>query len=212
MAGEARVAQLRSQLLDADDKLSLLKLKISELEYQKREHQLDDKLSDYIATQSKQTKERDLQKLRESYQKNMDKQQELTNKMNDLQSQQNTADITSDRLHLDNDALKSRVNQMQSQVDFKQKENAHWRNKKLYEVRLSENEIWKREQEKLALKNKVDHLNEEYKTLDNNVQQSLVQQNESREILNHIKEFDKENQQLKGRIEELQQKLNTLKK
>ena len=209
---KSRIAFTNQKLLDMNEQLRLLKLKISDLEFELRDIEMALKVKKYNAKELEQQQQRKLQELRDAYARNMEMEKKLLAEIEHISSQGKTADDKISRIKDESEEMATRIAQIKTKIDMQKKENELLRKKKLYELRLSENKIWQYDQKKLALEESVTGLEKKAEALGAKIELSRNKQMQKREILDTIMRIDQENQNLKDKIFDLQQKIKDIKK
>lgn len=210
LMAQSQIAHVESQLLDTDEHLRLLRLQQAELEYAKKDISLANQLADMSRKSEVKNEEQQLAELRQEYEKNLEQEKKILQEIEEMKNTNQDFDAETQQLKLENKDLESQIRHLESQQKFKEDENALLRNKKLYQVRLSENEIWQGEQQKIQLEQNISAQEAEFNSLNNQVDASLAAQSQHRQLLDSIMQVDKDNQQLKTKINELQAKIKAL--
>lgn len=207
---KSQIALLKQQLLDEEDAMRLITLKIADKEREMRQLTLQNKSSEFgkrIETADQSVLLEDLKQL---YEKNLEREQETLRLMERAEDEGQQYGVTMERLQSEIRGLQEQVKQLDARKSFRQQEQSLLRNKRLYEVRLTENQIWQNEQLKLSLEKQVDQLETEYQRLNGQVAASLEQQTRQRQVLDQIIEIDSENQRLKDMILDLEPQVKAL--
>jgi hypothetical protein len=207
---KSQVALLNKQLLDEEDKTRLMALKLADMEYEKRSLLLERQAGDFSRKTETVDQSQRLADLKQLYEKNLEREKEVLRLIDRTGEEGVDYDVTVLRLRTEIRDLQEQAGQLESRKKFKSEENALLRNKRLYEVRLTENQIWQSEQQRLALEKQVGQLEDEYQRLDQTVAASLVRQTRKRELLDRIIAIDRENQSLKNLIQDLESEVNLL--
>jgi hypothetical protein len=207
---KSRIALLRQQLLDDEEAERLISLKIADEERASRQLVLAKKSTEFEQRTSGADEERLLNDLKHLYEKNLEREQEFLRLIDQRSEDGSNHAVTMGRLVVEIRDFREQIRQLESRKDFRQQEQSLLRNKRLYEVRLTEDQIWRNEQLKISLEKNVNALDEEYQRLNRKVASSLEEQTRQRRLLDQMIEIDSENQRLKEKILEIEPKVKAL--
>ncbi len=188
------------------EKLRLLWLKASDLEYQKRELQADIELKNFVneETRRKEQLKSNTAKLKEALERYKNKEQELDVRLGKIDTKSNLYPGRIENLQAEVQEFEQQMKTWQRKLDYQMKENAHLKNKRLYLTKLMEANVWEKEEEKSALKDTLQEKEMSYYSLNNQLDKSLSYQNQKKRLLKEIIAMDKENQDLRTKIERLE--------
>lgn len=207
---KSQIALLKQQLLDEEDAMRLVTLQIADKEREMRQLVLQNKSGEFGKRIETADQSILLEDLKQLYEKNLEREQETLRLMERAEDEGRQYKVNMERLQSEIRDLQEQVKQLDARKSFRQQEQALLRNKRLYEVRLTENQIWQNEQLKVSLEKQVDQLESEYQRLNQQVATSLDQQTRQRQLLDRIIEIDSENQRLKDMILELEPQVKAL--
>lgn len=208
---ETKNALLKGNLLDVDDQQRLLKLQYADLEYQKRELEMELQLKTIDVQDKALAQEKELQALKLQLQDSLGQEAQLAYQLKEIETTTVGAPQKAEQLEKENKELESRVMELERQVEFKTKENSLLKDKELLNTKSLENGLSSREEKKKDLQKKVDALEAKYNKLNQDVETSLTDQNKRKELTQKVIEIDKENQNLRDKIAELTEKIEKLK-
>lgn len=207
MLKQSQISKLNLELIDINERLRLAKLKLSDMEYAKRQAEMDVKLKKLDTKTSHKDDETRLNQLKSLYSKLVEEEKKVLGQIKEFEMTSGNLDQKVRKLNNENIFLRQQISQLKERKDFKEEENALLRDKKLYHLRLSEAQMWEAEQRKNALKEKVESMQQKIDQLNEKVNTSLTKQSQQKEILKDIIAIDSENKILKNRIYELNEKL-----
>lgn len=207
---KSQIAIQRQKILDEEEKTRLLTLKLADAEKEKRLLALEQKSADFEKKSVRVDQTAVLNDLKHLYEKNLEQEQETLRLIEQAEAEGSLYDQKIPELRAEIRNLQEQAQQLEARRKFRTEEQELLRNKKLYEVRLTETQIWQNEQAKLSLEKQVSLLESEYERLNEKVALSLDQQSRKRELLDKIMEIDRENQKLKDAISDLEPQVKAL--
>ncbi len=211
MLQQGKTVYLKKQSFDLEEKISSLQNEIDG--YNGQAKSLNSKIAQQQQhiSESLQAQSKEIDALK-AKQKSLEDQYKLSlqgiTKLND-DGQENNAKI--DELIKGNNELDLAIEKTKADLDIKQKESDILRQKRTLATRSLQVELQDKRDEKAALADEVSALEEKYKNLDQNVNQSLSWQTNKKDMVENIIRLDKENQGLREKITTLQGEIDSLK-
>lgn len=205
---ESKINYLKTRLGNLEDQNLARKLQIDALRQQKGETEIDIKMMNYKLADKNNTNELDKLKVEID---NMQKEEEkAVNQIAELEEKKQIYPKKIEELRATNKELQNKVIELEKKNDFKSRENANLRDKKLLEQMLAERAYSVHQEEKIKLEQSLSQLQKQYTMLDQQVSSSLQLNNQNREMLKSLIQVDKENQDLRDRIVALKEKLSQI--
>ncbi len=208
---QSRVAYLKGQLMDMQEQERLWKLQLSDWEYQKRQFEVDYKYKDFQSQEIQRKQNEESNNLKKELQALLEQEKELNHQIAEIESKKELSPTKIERLGQENKELEEKIQELQRNLAFKEKEILISKDKQVLAVKTAGNDLAQKKKEKVELAEKVDGLQKELNKLNDMVDFSLLRQDRKRQLLKEIVNVDKENQELRTKIEALQGKVKSLK-
>ncbi len=197
---------LRAQLLDTEENLRLWELKVSDLKLYRKELQMDLKYKQYKANEKQKEQTVEIDTLKKQLEGLLKKEEDILSSIGDISEKGSNAVERIAALKRENEQMKEKIRNLQHQKDIKLKENSILKDKKILIVRTGEDMLARKQQLKTQYEEIVGHLEEEYSYLSKLMETLVAQQKKRTELMKQIIKIDKENQQLRMKIEKAKQK------
>lgn len=210
LLNETKAAFLKSNLMNMDDKQRLLKLQFADLEYQKRELEMELQLKTIAAQDKAAQYDKELQALKLQLQINLEKEAQLTHAISDFKSTAVAVPERAERLEGENRELEDQIAELERKLDFKLRETDLLKNKRELGVKLMENGTFFKGKRKEDLEQKVAALEAQYNDFSQKMETSLTGQTKRKALMQSVIDIDKENQGLRDKIAELTEKIEKL--
>lgn len=207
---KSRNAYLNARLLDTDAKTKILQLKLQDLQFAQRELELVAKQKEFALSEKKRKSEGEIAQLREQIQYNIEKTEGILKHVQQIEEESLSYEKTIQSLDMENKDLENQLSEKEKQHQFNDQELSLLKNKKLYLTRKAEHLMFQKEQERNELKAVVDELGQQLAEIKAKVNISFSRQGTKREIVDSLLNIDKENQELKERIQNIQSKIKEL--
>jgi DNA repair exonuclease SbcCD ATPase subunit len=205
---KSRVSHLSAQLIDAEDKEHLWQLQLANLETQKRELNIEGNVKQLSAEEIQEKKEAELAKIQQAIDENIQQEQNIYRRIKELESRKGNSFKTDEQLTQENADLELDIASLERRTALNLKENAILEKKKLLVEKSHGGVSDENRQAYRALQDEVALLEEEYAQMDETIEHSLDQQERQKELIRAVIEIDKQNQQLRERINALQQQMS----
>jgi len=206
---KSRNAYLSGQLLDLEEKQRLWKLKLSDLEFLKREVELDIKMMEYELTERRQSKEQEVNDLRSKIQKNMEKERELLNRISAIEDGSYYSPSKAARMEEENDQLEITMRAYQHEVAFKEREIDILDKKRVLAAKSTGYVMNKKLEERNQLRKDVEILKSRAEQLNVVLESSLEQKIKRESVLQDFVHMQQENDTLRTQLSELERTLNS---
>jgi len=128
---KSRNAYLSGQLLDLEEKQRLWKLKFSDLDYLKREIELDIKMMDYELTRRNHSREKTINDLRKKIQDNLEGEREILSRISSIEEGDYYSPSKASNIEVENDVLEVRIQALENDLKFQKRESDILEKKKL---------------------------------------------------------------------------------
>lgn len=207
---QSRIAYLKGELLDMEEKERLWNLQLADLGYQKRQLEMDYKYKNFYSQENQRRQNEELNNLKKELKSLLEQERELKHQISELETKRESYPYKAQRLTEENKEWEDKIKALQKDLDFKMRENATLREKQSFTVKSAEYTRNQKEQEKVELTEEVQNFQKELDNFNQNVDLSLLRQDRKRQLVQEIINIDKENQQLRDKITDLQQKLTSL--
>lgn len=207
---ESRNAYLRSQLIELDDQQRIRNLQLSDLGYQRKELQMDFKLKEFQLEEHQQKQGQEIERIKKSIEVNKEQQKKIEAQINTLENEHAVYPGKIEQLQGEVSRLEFQVGAVERQKALKEKENNYLKDKKVYETRALEDEFWKAQEEQANLQRDVRDLETKLDAMNEIMDASLVSQDHKIKLTSELIRIDSENQSLRDRIVELQQKIEPI--
>ena len=203
---------LSTELIDIEQKQKLWELQLTDLELQKRQLQMDLKMKNFLNDESEEKQSDELNQLKKQIQADLDQQAEYERLSQEITSSVYASSEEKNRLKAEMDEIQEEIAALERKKEFKERENALLRNKRLYLIKSSEGEVQEKERLEEGLKSRVNQLEERYKQITSQVNNTLTDQSEKQAIWKNFIKLDRENQSLRSSISDLQAKIEQIKR
>lgn len=184
--------------------LKLLKLKLADLQYTKKDLEMEFKLTNYLKTKT--------QKSLAGYKKELDlivqKEEMIKGQVLAMQDKISFLPQKISVLERENEKLQEQIEKVKIRNSFKEREVALKKDKKKLALRSSEYGFSDKEKVKEQLLVSVNQLQSEYDQLQERLEKSMSSQVEKKKIIQNVIELDKENQALRNKILNLKEKID----
>jgi chromosome segregation ATPase len=202
---------LKTQLSNLEEKINARKLQMSDLTYQKSALEIDQKMKSFQIEDSQKKAGVDLETMQKDLGNMLDEEREVLNKMAQLQEEKKNFAQRIEELKKENKDLEEKALHLDKKKEFKVRENGILKDKKYLEEQLSSRALDVRMEDKLKLKQKIERMQAEYNDLDQKVENTLLSKTKNDEVTKNVIRIDKENQEMRGRIDALKSKISGLK-
>ena len=204
---ESKNAFMRGELLDFDEKQRLRRLQLKDLEYEKRELEMQIEMRSFHEEDVKRDQKEELNELKRDLQKYIEKEQDLRGQIEEIKADALNFSKKIDDYEIDNFDLDVKIKQAKMKRDLMQKQISIMKDKMLIHERSQSIPLIDKEREKVALQEAVQALQDRYNSLNQKVQTSLSMKSKNQELMKNVIEIDRENQGLRDRITNLQKKI-----
>lgn len=198
---------VKGELMDYDESLGLLELRLADLRYQRRELELELKLQQ-VAQQDKvrshQLKE---SRLQNELQSGLLEERRLMQMIQRREKEAAEAPMNIPQLKKENQILALEIPALQQKIEVKKREIGLLQSQMDLKEKASSPVLSSIEKEKAILEAYVTQLSGQYESLSATVSTSLRRQERKEQLIRDIIDFDKENQKLQRQIEELTDKI-----
>jgi len=209
---ENRINLLKTRLGNLEEQNHARKMQIESLKYQKGELEIDVKMKNFIQSDNDKRKTNHLEALKADIQEILDQEKVAVNRIAEIEEQKQMYPARIDELQRTNKELQSKILELEKQRDFKKRENANLRDKKLLEELLTERAMSVKQEEKAKLEKTLQDLESEYNKLDQQVSNKLQTNGQNHAMMKSLIQVDKENQDLRDRIVALKEKVRQINK
>lgn len=194
-------------LADTDEMNSLRKLQLADLEYQKSDIALQIKENKTLLNQKQHGTKRLIDELKRDIIVLNDTEKEILKKIQFMEESNIDYPSLIPRLKQETSILETDLKIVQKQVDFKKRENAILRDKKLLIIKSAAADLEVKSKAKNSLEVAVKAHEMEYQALVDAVQITEKRQREKREIVQGVIEIDRENQSLRQELSTLKEEV-----
>lgn len=208
---ENRIHLLKTRLGNLEEQNHARKMQIETLKYQKGELEIDVKMKNFIENDNDKKNTDYLESLKADIQKILDQEKTAVNRIAEIEEEKQMYPARMDELQRTNKELQSKISELEKKRDFKKRENANLRDKKLLEELLTERAMSVKQEEKAKLDKSLQDLQVEYNKLDQQVKSKLEMNGQNHEMMKSLIQVDKENQDLRDRIVALKEKVRQIK-
>ena len=207
---KSRVNLLKTHLANLEESANVHELHLAHAHNQRADLEIGLKMKNFNIRESQKRGGKDMDQEKTELQQLLQQEQEAVERIAKIQEEQFGYPKHVEELKIQNKELQDRVSDLEKQADFKRRENANLRDKRLLEQMLSERAFSSREEEKAKSESQLKNLEAEYNRLDQQVSASLENKDKGEQALKDMIRVDKENQDLRDRIRALKEKINEL--
>lgn len=211
LIAKSRVSFLKGNLLDFESKMNLWDLKIKELDYQKRELEMELEMRSSLHESTVLKEKEKLDHLTQTLEQNLRKKQELESQIIAQQTKVKEAIDNIGGLSVELKAIEEKLKALQKEKEYKAKMMVLLKNRRTIVVKEQELALWDDEYKKVTLAEEVKNLKKEHENFTKLMQESLASQTRKREMLDQVMEFDKKNQQLRRQIADYEKTIELIK-
>jgi len=184
-------------------------LKLSDMEFYKREMELDIKMMEYEIKDRQQSRERQVNELRRDIQKNLEQEREILNRISAIDEGGYYSPIKAAALESENDQLEIKLQAIEHEVEFKSRELDILEQKRILAAKSRGVVANKKLEERNRLRQDVEILKQKAEHLNADLEKSLSKKLEREEILKDFVGMQQENDKLRTQLSELEKTLNT---
>ncbi|MCD4779861.1 MAG: hypothetical protein K8S27_04845 [Candidatus Omnitrophica bacterium] len=199
-----RVDLLQNQVRENEEQKQLLAGRLKSLRNQKYSMDLILEEKKIELTRLDKDQSEDLEELRVQIKFNMEEEKNLTKRLYELEKEYILFPKKAQLFKSSNKDLQAALNRITRHKQLKEDETRHLQDKKELLLQSTQEVIDQQQLEKTNLENIVSELDMEYKTLNKKVEVFIDRRQRKKVVLSQIIAIDKENQQLREKIEELQ--------
>lgn len=207
MIRQSKNTYLSGNLIDIDGQLRVLKLKIDELQYQKRELQMNVKLKQVHIEEKESKQNKTLKTIENEHIKSLEKEKALNAELAELQQQYYALP---DKIAIVQDeitGIEREIDDLNKQKLFRIKENQHIQRKKELKDKMIDVMLSDKKKKKDNLQVKVDKLQEEYDIFDQKIKKFIASKERRHEVMKSLINIDRENISLRLKIDKLKEKI-----
>jgi hypothetical protein len=209
---KSRNAYLSGQLLDLEEKQRLWKLRYSDLEFFKRETELDIKMLEYELKDRQQKRDRQVNDLRRQIQKSMEEEREILNRVSAIEEGTYYSPAMAAALESENDQLEIKLQAIDHELEFKNRELDILEKKRMLAAKSRGVVAGKKLEERNRLRQDVEILKQKASELNAELEESLTHKLEREEILKDFVRIQQENDKLRTQVSEIEKALGSAKK
>lgn len=206
----SRNAYLKAQSLDHEMRTKILQLKLQDLQYAQRELELAVKQKNFSLEERNRKIEEEILRMKDQLKQNIEQTQEILQQTKRLEKESLGFNKTIETFTRENRQMEDQLAGFHRKNQLNEQEVSLLKNKKLYASRKAEHLLFEKGQERDLIRKQVDALNAELNMLKRKVSASYSRQNAKRELIDTLMAMDQENQTLKDKIKEIQEKIDTL--
>lgn len=197
---------LRGDLMDTNEQQRLWLLQLADLNLEKRELQLKLREKEHLFSKIETAGNEEFDNLKAILQGNLAKEKDIIYLIEKAKEGKVSYSRQIWGIEQENLQLKSNIRELKKELDFKARESNNLEDKKLFAGRSYKNILLKKEREKIELQEKVKNLETVYHSLSTTVRTSLLSSKNKQKMMGEIIRIDKENQALRRKIADLQDK------
>jgi chromosome segregation ATPase len=207
---ESKVLHVKGRFLDLQDKETLLKLKLADLDYEKQEKELDVKVKKGSFVKVRNQYQQEIGLLQKKLEEALQHEENLKGMIIEIEGDKISSPAKEKELKLEIGQLQQQLDELQDLKNIKHIETSLLENKILYAEKSVQGVLKYKREKKISLAEKVEKLEGEYVQLAQQIETSLSQKQLQEDLVEDVIAIDKENQHLKDQILKLQKKVNEL--
>ncbi|MCA9400177.1 MAG: hypothetical protein KC713_01020 [Candidatus Omnitrophica bacterium] len=204
---ESKNKFLMGQLMDVQDQQKVRKLKLADLQFEKRSLLLELKEKEFHYEEQSRKYEMEIARLQDELEFHLSQEQEIQMMLQQLQAERETFPHLIQRLKQENEDLEHKINHLNRRIEFTKRENTHLKNKRALFTKVNEGDLISSKNTLETLQEEVSQLRMAYDTLSDKAQSRLSARKEKTEILKQIVDLDKENQVLREQIATIKEQI-----
>ncbi|OGX27363.1 MAG: hypothetical protein A2787_07690 [Omnitrophica WOR_2 bacterium RIFCSPHIGHO2_01_FULL_48_9] len=208
---DGKTASLRKELVGYDDKIRLWKLKISDLELQKNDLNLELKKQETLRQDIQGGETEEIKKLKEQISTLEGEEGQVTTSLVQVKGEHQQFFDQINNLKEENKKLAAQIAEVQGQKEAKMQSNAQLRQEQGEAQSKVRNEYLAKLQQKNDLEARIKQLENQVDSVRRSVELSSTLQEQKRILVDQIMNLDKENRNLRDKVAELRANLATLK-
>ncbi len=207
---DSRILYIKAQLIDLDDKESILRLKKADLSLEKQDLELELKRA-VQNTQKPQVQQEDkLTRLKRTLEERLQQEENLKNLIIEIEQKQITTPAQEQELTQEIGRLEKELSQLKDLYDIRQTEVELISSKMSYKEKSVDGVVRYKKDKKDDLEKTVTQLESEYMQMAEKIDNSYHKKQSHAQMVEDIIGIDKENQQLREKISTLQEKIKDL--
>ncbi|MBU0467589.1 MAG: hypothetical protein KJ736_00825 [Candidatus Omnitrophica bacterium] len=211
LIAKSRLSLLKGKALDSEEKMNLRNLKLKELDYKKRELEMEWEMKASIHASEMLKEKEGLDRLTQKLEQNLRKKQELESQVISQKTKVLEATESIRTTSAEIKALEEKLKLLQKEKEYKSKMIVFLKDRRTIVVKEQELTLWDDEYNKVILAEEVRKLKKEHEDFNNAMKVSLSSQTRKRELLEQVMEIDKENQQLRRQIADYEKTIELIK-
>ncbi len=200
---ESKINFLSKNLLDFTEKEKILKLQLSNLQYEKRELEINAKWASLKKSENQKRQQEELNYLQQKLEDTHNKKNESAKIIAGIKKNENSSPKILQELKQNNQDLDYELLTLQKKKNLMAEKIAHLAAKQLSEKESFDQTLKTRNEEKNSLKEEVKNLEKDHNSITKKVHNSLSKQKQKRQLLDKIIHIDKENQELRQELQDL---------
>ncbi|MBU1995617.1 MAG: hypothetical protein KKF78_00505 [Candidatus Omnitrophica bacterium] len=211
LIAKSRLSLLKGKALDSEEKMNLRNLKLKELDYKKRELEMEWEMKASIHASEMLKEKEGLDRLTQKLEQNLRKKQELESQVISQKTKVLEATESIRTTSAEIKALEEKLKLLQKEKEYKSKMIVFLKDRRTIVVKEQELTLWDDEYNKVILAEEVRKLKKEHEDFNNAMKVSLSSRTRKRELLEQVMEIDKENQQLRRQIADYEKTIELIK-
>ena len=211
LISKSRISYLKGKFLDREEKMNLWNLKFKELDFKKRELEMELEMRSALHESEVLKEKEKLDRLTQALEQNLRKKQELKSHIIFQQTKGKEAAESIGRISMEIKFAEGKVKLLQKEKEYNAKMLVFLKDKRTIVVKEQELALWDDEYNKVFLKEEVKKLKQEQEEFTKSMQAALSRQTRKRELLDQVMGVDKKNQQLRRQIADYEKTIELIK-
>lgn len=207
----SQVIFLKGEMIDLDEKVRMRKLKLADLQFEKRERAMELKLDRFAQTEEISLKRKTLKELENQLEVDKLQQVNLQFRIEEM-SEDASSPYKIERFKQDISDLEYRIKDLEKQREFKLRKMANLKSKRLFSKRSFDSGIEQKQKERDDFERIVAELQAEHDAIAMRVTGSLEGKQKKQVLVSQLIGLDQENQELRDSIAQLRENLVALEK
>ncbi len=205
---ESQKNALNLKAIDSDSVSKLWELKLADLQYQKRQLELEVKMASLTCKENLDKRKEELTALNKILQDNLSQAEALKKQISEMEKKADVSPQQLSEYKIINKRLEAQIEEKKREIGYFERENKLFEDKKNYIAKSLDYDLEKVKEQKLILENLIKDLEKQYKGINQMVKASIVNQKQINDYTQEFINIDKENQKLRQEIEAAQKKID----
>lgn len=204
---KSKLAQIKGALIDLEEQQRLWKMQLADLQYEKRDMEIQVNLKKSSLQENIQKEEKEVLTLKQELGNILKTGREVDEKISQTSRDILILPARLEGLIKESKQLQKEMVTVKKQESLTRREILHWENKKELAVKSAESLTWMKKRSKEELEEEVQYLEQEYEKFNMLINDAFSEKKKREELTQQFIALDQENQKLRNEIEIVKEKI-----